>query len=155
MTNSKLLKYLLNVCNFRRSSHFHPKMTSQMDLHNYFPDLKNFHGSISFQFRYPRILFLVGGAQCSDDCDNPEHRPTILCDFLNSDDSDIRLGECLRTFRKINLLLRQEHSLIFPPNLRMGYLTEDWAHLCGLWCIQSLLQHLLLDASFGWWLNEG
>ena len=37
-----------------------------------------------FQIRYPRILFLVGGAQCSDDCDNPEHHPTILCDFLNS-----------------------------------------------------------------------
>ena len=68
--------------------------------------------------------------------------------FSTQANSDIRLGECLRTFRKINLLLRQEHSLIFPPHLWMGYLTKDWAHVCELWCVQSLLQHLLLDASF-------
>ena len=102
------------------------------------------HNSMSFRIRSPRILFLVGNDQCSDDCDNPEHPPTILCDFINSNSSGIQLGECRRTFRKINLLLRQEHSLIFPPNLWMGYLTKDWAHVCELWCVQSLLQHLLL-----------
>ena len=75
--------------------------------------------------------------------------------FSTQANSDIRLGECLETFREINLLLRQEHSLIFPPNLWVGYLSEDWAHLCELWCVQSLLQHLLLDASFRiMWLNE-
>ena len=31
-----------------------------------------------FQIRYPRILFLVGGAQCSDDCDNPVHAQRLM-----------------------------------------------------------------------------
>ena len=39
----------------------------------------------------------------------------------------------------ICLVLKLEHSLIFPPNLRMGYLSEDWAHFCELWCVLSLL----------------